>query len=204
MIRAENKNTHNFDMIKTQLTTDLNKKDESNDIDLIEHFRTFCTIMYESRTVEAYVGIVKHFSNILDLNEIDCSWDYLRFRPYLMEFLIDCKKEGNKPQTIGNKLTAIDRLFVFMKDRGLASENPVENFRKVNLKVYKNVAEHHQVVSKEKMEEIITVGTVQKKHWRTDEICIYKTLLLRNLMIFVAQSMPRREAVCRLNIGDFQ
>ena len=204
MTCAETTTNNEFVIMRPYLIQDISKLDEKEDIDFIEHFRTFCSIMYEERTVVTYVNNIQHFSNFIDFSKINKSWDYQRFRPYLMDFFLDCKAKGLLPQTIGNKLSSIDRFFVFLKDRGIVSENPIEEFRQVHLKPYKYVAEHHQIVSKEKMEEIIKIGTIQKKHWRTDEVCLYKTLLLRTLLILMAQSMPRRQAICNLDIEDIR
>lgn len=202
MTCAETTTNNDFVLMRPFLIQDLSKTDYNTEIDYIEHFKIFCTLMYEPKTVVTYVNNVEHFSKFLDFKELNRDWDYQKFRPYLMDFVLECRARGLAPQTIGNKLTSIERFFIFLKDRGVISEVPVRDFRQVNLRPYKYVSEHHQVISKEKMEEVIKVGTIQKKHWRVNEVDLYKTLLLRTLMIFLAQSMPRRSTVCRLDIGD--
>ena len=180
------------------------------EFDIIEHFRIHCAIKYTDETVRGYVNKIKEFEKIAietglieSISDFNKTWDYQKYRPILLYFTAVCQDMGNKPQTVIKKFEALQQLFLFLKDRDIVSVNPIGEFRDANLKFYKIHEEERQAVPIEKIEEIITDGSVQTKHWRTDEICPFKTHLIRTCYLVLAKDLLRSGEFCALNIGNF-
>lgn len=187
-------------------------RSENNEIefDLFENFRLNCVIRYTSETVRDYMNKITGFETTLvaggfidSLDDFNKSWDYQAFRRVLSYYVAKCKEDGNKPQTILNKFSALHQFFLFLYDNDIVSLNPITDFQKANLRFYKIAPEQRQAVPIEKLEEMITEGSVQTKHWRTGEFCPYKTHMLRTCYLVLSKSLLRRKEFCSLNVENF-
>ncbi|MDR2944068.1 MAG: hypothetical protein LBU81_03160 [Methanosarcinales archaeon] len=136
-------------------------------------------------------------------SDFDKTWDYQRFRQVLFYYVFKIQERGNKPQTVLKKINALKRFFIFLKDRDIVSINPIDDFREANLSFYKIVSEERQAVSLEKLEEIISVGSMEVKHWKNPEFDPFKTHLLRTCYLVLAKDLLRSKEFCALNIGNF-
>lgn len=204
MIEADNSVFN--ELVRFQIT-DTGSEIEFN---LIEHFRIYCKIKYADSTIRSYMDKVEEFDSIIAKSglakgvcDFDKTWDYQKFRQILFYYVFKLQESGIKPQTILKKINAIKRFFIFLKDRDFVSINPIDDFRDANLSFYKIISEERQAVPLEKLEEIISVGSVEVKHWKNPEIDAVKTHLLRTCYLVLAKDLLRSQEFCSLNVGNF-
>lgn len=209
MLNAENPHVEEFLKFFNKSAV-IPRAGEKVQFDLVENFKIHCMMKSNNTTAENYAAKITEFENELknaeiieSLNDIDKSWDYQRYREVFLYYSWRLQRKGNKPQKIVKKFSVLNSFFVFLKDRDIVSMNPVPDFREANLSYYKITPEQRQAVSLEKLEEIISVGSVETKHWTTDEVCPLKTHLLRTCYLVLSKDLLRAQEFCDLNIGNF-
>lgn len=141
------------------------------------------------KTVRDYTADVGRYLGVCDDVDIfsENTHSYHDYKPTLMAFLDDLTQDGLSEHTIENYFSSISAFYSYLIEEDRARLNPVEQFRKRYLCLYKTDKEERQIVEQDTLEEILDgmSGGYQAA------------------ALLLAKSAMRREECLATVVGDF-
>ncbi|WP_316558719.1 tyrosine-type recombinase/integrase [Methanimicrococcus stummii] len=89
-------------------------------------------------TARQYRATTKYYCDIIDPTLFNHDSKYLDFKPSLIDYLNFCRDSGFSFPTIKTHFNALNNTFLYLIDNGIISFNPIPQFRKRYIRIFKN------------------------------------------------------------------